>query len=151
MSRPFVTGDRERGGGRSAASGPLPVARHGLLAFAAIVEIGTGLVLLLDPAVVVELLLGAEVARVGAVLGRCFGIALLALGWACWPGPARHEHGVAAACRAMLAYNALIALYLAYLGTVERSTGWLLWPAVALHAFVALGLAWTGRAAATPG
>jgi hypothetical protein len=56
-----------------------------LLAFAAVVEVGTGLVLLIAPAIVVALLLGAEVSAEGTLLGRCFGIALLALGLACWP------------------------------------------------------------------
>ena len=59
--------------------------RRRILAFAAVVEVGTGLVLLIDPAIVVALLLGAEVSGVGTLLGRCFGIALLALGLACWP------------------------------------------------------------------
>jgi hypothetical protein len=81
---------------------------------------------------------------VGSVLGRCFGIALLGLGLACWPGRSRAESGLPA-FRAMLSYNALIALYLAYLGTVGRMAGMLLWPAVALHAIVMLLLAWTGR------
>ena len=42
-----------------------------ILAFAAVVEVGTGLVLLIDPAIVVTLLLGAEVSGVGTLLGRC--------------------------------------------------------------------------------
>ena len=60
-------------------------------AFAAVAEAGTGLVLLIDPAIVVTLLLGAEISGVGTALGRCFGIALLALGLACWPGGQRAE------------------------------------------------------------
>jgi hypothetical protein len=40
--------------------------------------------------------------------------------------------------RAMLIYNVLIVLYLAYLGTVGHQRGLLLWPAVALYAVVAL-------------
>ena len=62
-----------------------------ILAFAAVVEVGTGLVLVIDPAIVVTLLLGAEISGVGTALGRCFGIALLALGSACWPGGQRAE------------------------------------------------------------
>ena len=115
-----------------------------LLAFAAVVEVGTGLVLMIDPAIVVTLLLGAEVSGVGTLLGRCFGIALLALGLACWPSRQRAESG-APAFRAMLTYNVLIALYLAYLGTVGHLGGVLLWPGVALHAVVALLLVWTWR------
>ena len=45
----------------------------------------------------------------------------------------------------MLTYNALVALYLACLGTVAHMGGVLLWPAVALHAAVALLLVWTRR------
>jgi hypothetical protein len=45
----------------------------------------------------------------------------------------------------MLIYNALIALYLGYLGTVQHASGMLLWPAVLLHAVVAMSLAWPGR------
>jgi hypothetical protein len=41
----------------------------------------------------------------------------------------------------MLTYNFLIALFLAYLGAVERVGGILLWPAAGLHAVVALMLA----------
>jgi hypothetical protein len=108
-----------------------------MLAFAAVVEIGTGLVLMTDPAIVITLLLGAEVSGAGTSLGRCFGIALLALGLACWPSGQRAE-SVWPAFRAMLAYNVLIALYLAYLGTVGHLKGVLLWPGVALHAVVAL-------------
>ena len=114
-----------------------------ILAFAAVVEVGTGLALMIDPAIVVNLLLGAEVFGVGTLLGRCFGVALLALGLACWPGRQRTGSG-SPAFRAMLIYNAVIALYLAYLGTVGHLAGLLLWPGVALHAVVALLLIWKG-------
>jgi len=115
-----------------------------ILAFAAVVEVGTGLVLMIDPAIVAALLLGAEISGVGTLLGRCFGIALLALGLACWPSRQRAESG-SPAVRAMLTYNALIALYLTYLGTVEHIGGLLLWPGVVLHAVVALLLVWMWR------
>jgi hypothetical protein len=108
-----------------------------VLAFAAVFEVGTGLALMIDPAIVVTLLLGVEVSGTGTLLGRCFGIALLALGLACWPGRPRSESG-SPAFRAMLAYNVLIALYLAYLGTVVHLGGLLLWPGAALHAAVGL-------------
>jgi Ca2+/Na+ antiporter len=114
------------------------------LAFAAIAEAGTGLVLMINPAIVGALLLGAEVSGVGTLLGRCFGIALLALGVACWPSGHATPSGSPAA-RGMLIYNVLIALYLAYLGTVGHLGGLLLWPVVALHAAVALLLIWKRR------
>ena len=115
-----------------------------ILAFAAVMEAGTGLVLMADPTIVVALLLGVDVSGVGTVLGRTFGIALLALGLACWPGPQRADRGLTPFL-AMLTYNGLVALYLAYLGTVWHLGGLLLWPGVALHAGVALLLLWTWR------
>ena len=56
------------------------------------------------------------------------------------------------ALRGMLAYNALIALYLAYLGGLEHMAGTLLWPAVALHAAVTLLLlrAWRNGRCSIP-
>lgn len=107
-----------------------------ILSFAAVVETGTGLVLMLAPGLVAAWLLGADLSGVATALGRCFGIALLALGLGCWPGP---QEGVSApALRAMLTYNVLVALYLAYLGTAGPLGGALLWPASALHAAVGL-------------
>ena len=117
------------------------VTLRNLLSLAVIVEIGTGLVLVFDPAIVIRLLLGIEVSAEGALLGRCFGIAVLALGTACWPG--RHGPDVrSAAIRAMVLYNALIGLYLIYLGTAGHLRGLLLWPGVVLHAAVAFLLIW---------
>jgi hypothetical protein len=114
-----------------------------VLIFAAMVEIGTGLILEGDPGIVVKMLLGDSVSGAGTqVVSRLFGIALLALGIACWPSKLAHDSG-AAAFRAMLAYNALIAVSLAYTGAAEHLAGLLLWPAVGLHTAVALSLLWT--------
>ncbi len=115
-----------------------------ILAFAAVVEIGTGLGLAVAPAIIVVLLVGAELSGVGLVLGRCFGITLVALGLACWPGR-RHTERASPALGGMLTYNVLIALYLAYLGTLGHLRGYLLWPAVALHGVMALLLMWIRR------
>jgi Ca2+/Na+ antiporter len=116
--------------------------QRNILAFAAVLEVGTGFALMIDPAIVVKLLIGLEVSGAGMLLGRCFGIALLALGLACWPGRQLAKND-SQAFWAMLLYNVLIALYLAYLGTAGHLDGLLLWPAVALHAVVALLLVWT--------
>jgi len=118
--------------------------RRKILAFSSAVELGTALLAMVDPALLVRLLLGADIAGIAVVLGRCFGIALLALGLACWPGRAGDGGGLPA-FRAMLVYNALIALFLVYLSVVEHMAGVMLWPAVILHAVVALLLAWTWR------
>ena len=108
-----------------------------VLAVAAVVEFGTGLALMVDPALVVSLLLGADLSGELMPLGRVAGVALLALGLACWPGR-QAGHSDSPAFRAMLTYNVLIAMYLAYLGTGVHQGGLLLWPAVVLHAVVTL-------------
>ena len=110
-----------------------------ILAFSAVVELATGLVLLADPALVVSLLLGVDASAAVTWVGRCFGVALLALGVACWPSHSRSASD-SAVLRAPLIYNAGIALYLAYLGAAAHVGGPLLWPAVALHAGVAVAL-----------
>jgi hypothetical protein len=115
-----------------------------ILAFSAIAEGATGLALMHDPALVASLLVGPNLSGVGVILGRCFGMALVALSLACWPGRQRAEGG-SPNSRAMLAYNSLIALYLADLGALGHARGTLLWPAVAVHAVVALSLLWTWR------
>lgn len=69
---------------------------------------------------------------------------MLSLGMACWPG--RDPTGkTGPALRAMLTYNSLATLYFLHLGIGGEWVGPLLWPAVALHAAVALLLAWTWR------
>jgi hypothetical protein len=110
------------------------------LTFAAIVEAGTGLVVLVAPAMVVRLLLGVETS--GSAVARCFGIALLALGAASWPTAQR---SLMQAFRAMWIYNAFIALYLVFVNLIAHVAGPLLWPAVALHAVVACWLVWASR------
>jgi hypothetical protein len=73
------------------------------------------------------LLLGAELTGVAATVARVAGIALIALGVACWPGTP---------LVGMLTYSAAVTLYLAYIGLAGGLTGRLLWPAVALHAIL---------------
>jgi len=106
-----------------------------VLLLAAAGEIATGLALLIVPSLVGRLLLGAELAGVAVVVARVAGIALLALGVGCWPGPA---------LLGMLTYNALGTGYFAWLALGGQYVGPLLWPAVGLHAILALllGRSW---------
>jgi hypothetical protein len=97
------------------------------LAFAAIGEVLTGLALLIAPSLVGQVLLGEQLAGVAIPVARVAGIALVALGIACWPGPP---------LVGMLVYSALVTLYLAYLGFAGGLTGVLLWPVVVLHAIL---------------
>jgi hypothetical protein len=98
-----------------------------VLIFAAIAEAITGLALLIAPSLVGQLLLGEQFVGVAIPVARVAGIALIALGIACWPGPP---------LVGMLIYIASVTLYLAYLGFAESLTGVLLWPAVILHAIL---------------
>lgn len=112
-----------------------------ILGIAAVVEAATGLALIVDPKLVVELLLGVYAPWTSLSIGRVAGVALLALGISCWPegGPARTS---GAAWRGMLTYNLLVAAYLAYLSAIGGIGGVMLWPAVALHALMAAALLW---------
>jgi hypothetical protein len=114
-----------------------------VVAASAAAEAATGLALIAVPVVVGEALLGAALPSPAIMVARCFGVALLALALAVWP--AGDGAGGRSAARAMLLYNALIALYLTWLATRWHTKGMLLWPAVALHAGLALLLAWSWR------
>ena len=95
-----------------------------VLVLAALGEASTGLVLLLVPSLVGQLLLGMELAGPATTIARVAGIALIALAVAYWPGPPR---------LGMLIYSGAVTLYLAYLGLAGAANGVLLWPAVVLH------------------
>jgi len=71
------------------------------LAFAAVVEVGTGFIMMMDPVGVVQLLLGGDIAGVGVPAGRCFGIALFAQGLACWPNRQQRAESSLPAFRSM--------------------------------------------------
>ena len=103
---------------------------HKLLTVCAVVELATGLALLATPGLFSHLLLGIAATDVTNLFARFFGVALIALGIACWPRPQS-----IAAIRSMRFYNGVIALYLAYVG-VFVSSGLLLWPAVVFHALM---------------
>jgi hypothetical protein len=111
-----------------------------LLAVAAACEAVTGLVLVIDPPIVVQLLLGAEPSGAELAMSRVAGIALLGLGLACWPGRDA-VGGITASLRALLTYNVLVTLYLLRLGIGGEFVGTLLWPARVLHALLTIPLA----------
>ena len=103
-----------------------------VLILAAVGEAATGLALLIVPSLVGRLLFGEELTGVAITVARVAGIALIALGVACWPGPP---------LVGMLTYSAAVTLYLAYVGLAGGLIGILLWPAVVLHAILTALLA----------
>jgi hypothetical protein len=111
-----------------------------LLIVTAAVEAATGLALLGSPLLAVSLLLGGSLDTSAAlVVARMAGAALLSLGVVCWltriDAQSRAARGLVAA---MLLYNATAVAVLAYAGLVPRLSGLGLWPALVLHAAMAV-------------
>ena len=111
-----------------------------LLKLTALIEAATGLGLIAVPSVVVRLLLGSPLETSAAVtLGRVAGAALLSLGVACWltrgDTQNRAARGLVAA---MFLYNVATVAVLAFAGIGFGLQGVALWPAVVLHAAMAV-------------
>jgi hypothetical protein len=115
-----------------------------LLTVEAVIEGGTGLVLVASPSLVATLLLGSPLDAPGAqTVARVAGVALLALAVACWR--ARHDgHGRAArgVVGAMALYNAGVLAVLGHAWLGLGLSGIALWPAVLVHVVMA---AWCAR------
>jgi len=107
------------------------------LVLAAIGEAMTGVALLIFPSWIGRLLFGVELTDVAVIAARVAGIALVALGVACWPGTQ---------LIGMLTYSAGVTMYLAWVGIAGGSAGILLWPVVVLHMILTVLLmrAWSG-------
>jgi hypothetical protein len=102
----------------------------------ALAEAGTGLLLLIVPSIPVALLLGVkEVSAEVAICARIAGAALLSIGVACWFG--RFDKG-SGLLTSVLIYDVAAAAILAYSGLFVSLVGIALWPAVLLHAVLAV-------------
>jgi hypothetical protein len=110
-----------------------------LLTLTALIEAATGLALLVVPSLVVRLLLGGEISGASVSLGRVAGAALLALGVACWLArgdtPSQAARGLVAA---MLLYNLGAVVIFGAAGLQSQPVGIALWPAIILHAAMAV-------------
>src|SRR6266513_4332372 len=117
----------------------LPNVMSRFLKLTAIIEVPTGLGLLVVPAIVVRLLLNSEISGAALPLGRVAGVALLALGVACWLAsydtPSSAARGLVSA---MLLYNIGATLILGAAGLGSGLVGLILWPAVLVHAGMAM-------------
>jgi hypothetical protein len=107
-----------------------------VLAFAAVAEATTGLLLLLSPSIVVRLLFGAEISGAAIAVSRIAGVSLVALELSCWPGRVR-----SGGLFGMLIYSSLVALYFIGLGVAGECVGKLLWPAAVVHVILTIFLA----------
>jgi hypothetical protein len=123
--------------------------RKSLLSVTGVLEAATGLALLVMPSVVVELLLGSSPGTPsGVTVSRVAGVALLALGVACWlareDAASRTAKGLVAA---MLLYNVAVVAVLVLAWTSLGPVGIGFWPVVLAHAGLA---AWCIAGLSTP-
>ena len=111
-----------------------------LLLATAVIESGAGLALMWRPSWAVALLVGSPLIAPAAVtLGRVTGVALFALGVACWL--AHHDQQSCAASglvTAMVFYNLGAAVVLSVAGLRSQTAGAALWLTVVLHAVMAV-------------
>ncbi len=106
----------------------------------AIIEVLTGLALLVAPTLIIGLLLGDGLGATGVAVARVLGIGLLSVGVAAWESPQQHSR---LAPRAGLCiYNIGIAVLLAILGTTGGMHAPLLWPVAGLHGMIGAAMLW---------
>ena len=121
-------------------SGTLAPRAKPILAMMGAVEAATGLVLAIAPTFLAELLLGAAPGTAaGTTVSRVAGVAILALGVACWL--AREDTGgrtTRGLIAAMLLYNAAVAAILALAWIKQGLSGVALWPVVLAHTALAI-------------
>jgi hypothetical protein len=107
-----------------------------LLTLEAVIEAGAGLGIVVLPSLLATLLLGSSLdTPVELTFARVAGVALLALGVACWlarhDGQSRTARGLLGA---LVVYNAGVFMVLAYAGIALGLLGIGLWPVVVVHA-----------------
>ncbi len=111
-----------------------------LFRVSAIIEVLTGIALLVAPLLVIGLLLGDGLGPIGIAVARVLGIGLLSVGVAAWETP---EQDIRLPPRAGLCvYNVGAATVLVILGVAGGMTGLLLWPTAALHALIGAMMLW---------
>lgn len=106
----------------------------------AAIEVGAGLALLVSPSLAVSILIDAPFGTLAdSVVGRVAGAALLSLGAACWLA---RKDALSSAGKGLVAamslYNLAAFVVLAYAGLGLHFAGIGLWPAVGVHALMAV-------------
>jgi hypothetical protein len=111
-----------------------------LLIVTALCEGAVGLLLLIWPSVALALLLGVDQsAPEGTSCARIAGAALLAIGIACWFGRSDQQSSAQfGLLTGVVSYDVAAVVILAYSGWFSSLAGIALWPAVVLHAGLAI-------------
>jgi hypothetical protein len=110
-----------------------------LLLATALVEIGTGVALLVAPAWVTKLLLGEGLSSPQSlVLGQITGAALVSIGVACWLASSREPGGQRGMVGSLLIYNLAVPVLLIHAAVAYGTRGIALWPAGVLHTTLAI-------------
>ena len=105
-----------------------------LLIVTALVEVGTGVALVITPSRVVELLVGEGLSSPQSlVLGRVTGAALISIGVACWLASKGESSGHQGLVGGMLIYNLAVPVLLIRAAIAFGMRGIALWPASVLH------------------
>ena len=105
---------------------------------AAYLEIVVGAIFITVPTIPCALLFGANPDNIGTPLARWVGVSLFALGIACLPRKATEP--LRSTVLGLFVFNAGVAILFAWVGAVATVHGFLLWPAVILHAVIAVAL-----------
>jgi hypothetical protein len=110
-----------------------------LLIVTALLEVGTGVALLIAPSLIVELLLGKGLSSPQSlVLGRVTGAALISIGVACWLASNGESSGHRGLVGSMLIYNLAVPVLLIRAAIAFGMRGIALWPACVLHMGLAI-------------
>lgn len=110
-----------------------------LLLVTALVEVGTGIALLVAPSWVTKLLLGEGLSSPQSlVLGQITGAALTSIGVACWLASRRQPSGQRGMVGSLLIYNLAVPALLIHAAVAYGIRGIALWPAGILHTILAI-------------
>ena len=108
-----------------------------LLTITTVLEAFTGIGLIVFPSIVISLLVGTlPDGAVVATLARIAGAALISLAIACWLS--RNNAAATRIVKAMLFYNLAATALLLYASIGDKLSGAGLWPAILLHAGLAV-------------
>jgi hypothetical protein len=110
-----------------------------LLIVTALIELGTGVALVVAPSLVVELLTGEGLSSPQSqVLGRIAGASLISIGVACWQMSRGELSGSRQLIGSLLVYNLAVPVLLIHAALGQGMRGYALWPTTALHICLAI-------------